>query len=149
MEEPKGPGGRPSLLNDKLREQMLRMYEKGLTDLQVADIVGVSYRTLMRWKSEDEEFRQSIKETTENADELVEKSLRSRAIGYSHKATKINITKDGEVIETEYIEHYPPDPTSMIFWLKNRQPQRWREKQEIEQTNKNIEIKIDKDDEQL
>jgi len=29
-------------------------------------------------------------------------------------------------------EELPPDPTSMIFYLKNRRPDRWRDKQEVE-----------------
>ena len=32
----------------------------------------------------------------------------------------------------EYIEHYPPDTTAAIFWLKNRQPGKWRDKKEVE-----------------
>lgn len=32
----------------------------------------------------------------------------------------------------EYIEHYPPDTTAAIFWLKNRQPAKWRDKKEVE-----------------
>jgi hypothetical protein len=25
-------------------------------------------------------------------------------------------------------KYYPPDATSMIFWLKNRRPEQWKEK---------------------
>ena len=28
----------------------------------------------------------------------------------------------------DYVEHYPPDTTACIFWLKNRQPALWRDK---------------------
>jgi len=34
------------------------------------------------------------------------------------------------------VKHYPPDTTAAIFWLKNRQPAKWREKQEVETTIK-------------
>ena len=37
--------------------------------------------------------------------------------------------KDAPVF-ADFIEHFPPDPTSMIFWLKNRQPDKWRDKRE-------------------
>ena len=30
-----------------------------------------------------------------------------------------------------YIEHVPPDNTAMIFWLKNRQADRWRDQQNV------------------
>jgi hypothetical protein len=31
-----------------------------------------------------------------------------------------------------YIEHVPPDVTACIFWLKNRDPQHWRDSQQME-----------------
>jgi hypothetical protein len=31
-----------------------------------------------------------------------------------------------------YIEHVPPDVTARISWLKNRDPARWREAQQLE-----------------
>ena len=38
-------------------------------------------------------------------------------------------------------KHYPPDPTAAIFWLKNRQPDTWRDKVEVDQTvSGNIEV---------
>ena len=37
----------------------------------------------------------------------------------------------GKPIRVKTTKHYPPDPTSMIFYLKNRRPDRWRDKQEL------------------
>lgn len=145
MEEVKAKVGRPSLFTEDMKDLIFRCYEKGLTDSQVADIASINVSTLNSWKQSDPKFLESINELKDKADELVEKSLRARAIGYSHKAVKFIPTKDG-VFREEYIEHYPPDPTSMIFWLKNRKPKEWREKQEIEQTNKNIQIVIEDDE---
>jgi hypothetical protein len=31
-----------------------------------------------------------------------------------------------------YVEHTPPDVTACIFWLKNRDPQHWRDSQQLE-----------------
>jgi hypothetical protein len=31
-----------------------------------------------------------------------------------------------------YIEHVPPDVTACLFWLKNRDPQHWRDSQQLE-----------------
>jgi hypothetical protein len=31
-----------------------------------------------------------------------------------------------------YIEHVPPDVTAGIYWLKNRNPQLWRDSQQLE-----------------
>jgi hypothetical protein len=37
-------------------------------------------------------------------------------------------------VYASFVEHVPPDPTSMIFWLKNRRKEQWREKSEVEHT---------------
>jgi hypothetical protein len=42
------------------------------------------------------------------------------------------MTRDGKIVEHKYIEHYPPDTTAMIFFLKNRRPDRWRDVQRID-----------------
>ena len=42
------------------------------------------------------------------------------------------MTRDGKTVEHHYIEHYPPDTTAMIFWLKNRRSDRWRDAHNIE-----------------
>jgi len=140
--------GRPSILNDTLKSQILKMYELRITDEQVAGIVGVSPATVDNWKK-DQNFLGSIKEAKELADDLIESSLMARASGYSHKVIKTSIDRNGKKVITEYDEHYPPDPTSMIFWLKNRKPKEWRDKQEIDSTVKSIQINIDADDEKL
>jgi len=36
------------------------------------------------------------------------------------------------IVQPELIKYYPPDPVSIIFWLKNRKPEQWRDKQEAE-----------------
>jgi hypothetical protein len=35
-------------------------------------------------------------------------------------------------VYAKYIEHVPPDVTAAIFWLKNRDPQHWRDSQQLE-----------------
>ena len=54
------------------------------------------------------------------------------ANGYSHPAVKVFMKRDGTTVEHKYTEHYPPDTTAAIFFLKNRRPDRWRDVQNIE-----------------
>ena len=67
----------------------------------------------------------------EEADTRVEQSLYQRAVGYSFKSEKI-FYKDGEVTRVPIVEHVPPDVTAQIFWLKNRDPARWRDAWQVE-----------------
>ena len=52
--------------------------------------------------------------------------------GYSFKSEKIFCNKDGEVTRVPIVEHVPPDVTAQIFWLKNRDPKRWRDAWQVE-----------------
>jgi hypothetical protein len=56
-------------------------------------------------------------------------------MGYTFESEKI-LTVKGEVVRAPVREHVAPDVTAQIFWLKNRQPDRWREKQQMEHTGK-------------
>jgi hypothetical protein len=37
-----------------------------------------------------------------------------------------------EPVYAHYVEHMPPDVTAGIYWLKNRDPQHWRDSQQLE-----------------
>ena len=67
------------------------------------------------------------------ADNRVERSLYKRAVGFERDVVKVFLPKDAESpVYARYRESVPPDPTSMIFWLKNRRRNEWRDKQETE-----------------
>jgi hypothetical protein len=42
----------------------------------------------------------------------------------------------GEPVLTTIVKHYPPDTNAASLWLRNRHPQRWRDKIEHEHTVK-------------
>jgi hypothetical protein len=66
----------------------------------------------------------------------VSQKLYHRAIGYEHIET-ITAAYQGQITDKlDVIKHYAPDPTAAIFWLKNRQPDKWRDKQELDLGNK-------------
>lgn len=122
---------RPSKYGDidlKLVEKYCSM---GLTDEQLAGVLGIAKSTLNEYKKDYPEFSDSIKKGKLISDDRVERSLFERATGYEHEDVYIS-TYEGKVIVTDIVKHYPPDPTSMIFWLKNRRPKEWRDKTEIE-----------------
>lgn len=141
--------GRPSKFHDVDKEYWAFLIEKGYTNREIANKLNVDESTIYNWMKVEEEFFKSLKGFREFADSEVEASLYQRAKGYKVKEIKLFQDKRGNIIEHEVMKAYPPDPTSMIFWLKNRKPDQWREKQEIDQTNKNIEINIDSDENEV
>jgi hypothetical protein len=66
------------------------------------------------------------------ADARVEQSLYRRALGYSHDAVKIFMPAGAVApVIAPYVEHYAPDTTAAIFWLKNRRPDECRDKTDV------------------
>lgn len=127
--------GRPEIISDEGHRILVNLAAKGLTDRELADAVGIGERTLYSHKKRHPEFRHALKEAKKNADKIIERTLYQRAIGYTCPEEKIFCTKDGDVIRADTIKHYPPDTTACIFWLKNRQPEKWREKSEMDHTS--------------
>jgi hypothetical protein len=60
--------------------------------------------------------------------------LYEKAMGLcSHRETKV-FCQDGEIITKDIDKRYAPDTTAQIFWLKNRDPGRWKDKKEVAAT---------------
>lgn len=121
--------GRPTKFTPEILEQAEKLAKLGLTDVEMADVFGVTERTFNTWKSAHPEFLQSLKKGKALADANVAESLYHRALGYSHPAIKI-MTAGGAIEQVPYTEYFPPDTAAAIFWLKNRQPKKWRDKQD-------------------
>lgn len=100
----------------------------GLTDEQIAHNMGITAKTLYVWKSAYGEICEALKKGKEIVDIQVENALLKRALGYEYMEERVEISeKDGrKVIQTT--KTVPPDTTAQIFWLKNRRPDRWRDK---------------------
>lgn len=135
--------GRPSSFDERLAVKIVELTEQGKTVEQIAEIIDIPARTLFRWFSSKDDFRHIVKEARQFADEMVEASLFKRALGFEAKEIKAFQTREG--VETaEETKYYPPDPTSMIFWLKNRKPKEWRDRTEVDHTLGEREKEIDK-----
>lgn len=124
--KPKHAGGRPSKLTEELALNIFMLGRKGLTDEEIAKVCFVDKDTIRRWKKQPEFFG-ALKEAKDVADSIVERSLYERANGYEHPEEKIFFHL-GRVVRVKTMKYYPPDPTSMIFFLKNRKPEVWRER---------------------
>lgn len=127
-------GGRPSKFKPECVEQAAKLAALGATDREIADFFKIAESTLNLWKIEHPEFSESLKVGKENSDDRVEQSLYRRALGYSHDAVKIHVAADGTITKVDFTEHYPPDTTAAIFWLKNRRRDVWRDRHEIDHT---------------
>lgn len=123
--------GAPTKYQDSHDKQAYKLCLLGATDAELADFFEVNEDTINEWKKVHDTFSVSIKRGKFQADANVATKLFKRATGYQHPDTDIKMY-EGQIITTEVIKHYPPDTTAGIFWLKNRQPKKWRDKQEVE-----------------
>ncbi|MDP0376965.1 helix-turn-helix domain-containing protein [Glaesserella parasuis] len=126
--------GRPTKYKSEYATQVEKLCLLGATDKDIADFFDVDEATINRWKLEHSDFCESIKKGKMLADANVTERLYKRALGYEAPDVDIRVIEN-QIVETPLVKHYPPDPTSAIFWLKNRQPDKWRDKQVIDHTN--------------
>lgn len=124
------PGGRPTKFKPEFVEQAENYALLGATDVELASFFHVSDTTIANWKNAHPEFVEALNRGKAVADAMVAKSLFQRAIGYTCKDTKI-MQYEGNPVTVEYDRHYPPDVTAQIFWLKNRRPDLWRDKHDM------------------
>lgn len=125
----KGVGGRPSKFGTVDKAQVEKLARAGWTDIQMAEFFGVAESTWHKWKADQPEFSESLTDWKAEADHKVERSLFERATGYTHPEEKI-FQNNGEIIRAETLKHYPPDTTAIIFWLKNRMRDQYRDQQD-------------------
>ena len=107
----------------------------GLTDEQIAARIGITTSTLYDWKNKYSEFSEALKKGKEVVDIEVENALLKRALGYDYTEERVERSQDGgkkSIKTVQTVKHIPSDTTAQIFWLKNRRPDRWRDKQQIE-----------------
>lgn len=123
--------GRPTKYKEEYARQAEKICILGATDEFLADYFDVDVSTIGNWKNKHNEFLEAIKRGKVEADLKVANSLYHRAVGYSHDEEKV-FNNQGEIVTHKTTKHYAPDPTALIFWLKNRQPKEWRDKQEID-----------------
>ncbi len=112
--------GRKSTYDKAILPAVEMWARDGLIDEEIATKLGVHVGTIYDWKKKYPEFANALKRSKEIVDAEVEQAL-------------FNATKKG-------------DTTAMIFWLKNRQPGKWRDKRNLE-IEGDIEIHAGFDDE--
>ena len=115
----------------------------GLTDEQLAAKIGITATTLYDWKNKYPEISEALKRGKEVVDVEVENALLKRAMGYEYTETRTEVAEDGSTKTITMQKSMPPDTTAQIFWLKNRRPAVWRDKQQVEHsTDKPFEVNI-------
>jgi hypothetical protein len=117
--------GQPTKYSPELDAKAFDYCLLGASDEDLAAMFEVEITTIHNWKWQHPSFHQSLKAGREDADARIANKLYHRALGYSHPDVHI-CTSQGKVFETPVTKHYPPEVTAMIFWLTNRNRNKWK-----------------------
>lgn len=124
---------RPSakkIIKDNL-DRIEKWVASGLSMKEIAHNLGISERTLYKYKAEDKQFMQTVKKGRQVAVEILENTMFKSATGFTQTLKKYEKVKrctykDGrklkeweEIVELEVEEYFKPDITAGIFLLKN------------------------------
>ena len=114
-------------------DQARAMCRLGATDEELAEHFEVCVRTIYRWRNTHEEFAEAVVIGKEHADARVERALYSRVVGCTVERTRVfKGAGDAEPVCVTYKHHLPLDPVAALHWLRVRQPEKWRIRDESE-----------------
>lgn len=117
--------------NNELESKLLLIEgwsRNGLTQQQIAKNLDINVDTLIEYKKKYTDFSDALKKGKEVVDIEVENALLKRALGYTVTLKEQKLDKDGCIHDLVKDVHIPADTTAQIFWLKNRKPDKWRDK---------------------
>lgn len=131
LEKRKGKAmGRPPGYRPEYAELARRLVRAGATRDALARAFEVAPQTISVWMGTHPDFYAAINSERWAADEKVAAALYKKATGYTRKVTKA-MQHNGRPVLAEYTEEVPPDTAAAFIWLKNRQPELWRDRHEI------------------
>lgn len=110
----------------------------GLSNEQIANNMGIGLTAFYDWQKKYTDFAEAIKRSKDIVDIEVENALLKRAIGYSYTEVTKELVLDKETGERKLVvtktvkKDVPPDVGAQCFWLKNRKPEMWRDRRELE-----------------
>lgn len=124
----------------------------GLIDEEIAKKIGISRSTLAEWKKKFSDISDALKKGKEIADIEVENALFKKATGFTVEVQKpikvkeVKYENGRKVSEKEQVVfvneevYFPPETAAQVFWLKNRRPDKWRDKVDLTDEDGNAPI---------
>ena len=142
----KGIGGRKNYWDildmDSKLDSIEGWAKQGSTDIEISKMLNISVETFYKWKREKVQFANAIKKGKEVSNGELLNSAFKAATGFMYTEKQAFKVKDykkinGELKQIERVEvveverYSPPDHTMNIFMVKNRLPEQYKDKHEV------------------
>lgn len=121
-----GDRGRPTDFREEYIDHAKKLCLLGFTNVQIAEVFDITEPTLYRWQLANPELRIAMNTGKAIADAEIANSLYNRAKGMVLPDCHVS-NFQGDITITPLEKHIAPDTLAAKFWLKNRQPELWRE----------------------
>lgn len=106
---------KPTRYSPVMRHSIITLYSQGLSMQKIADLCGITRRTLHVWVNKYGLKKEMDAAREESAKECIEVGLRKLAAGakeeieeekfiYNRRAKKLVTREDGEIVEEEYVQ---------------------------------------------
>ena len=95
---------------------------------KIAEKIGISAKKLERLANKHQKLSEALKYDREQTDAMVEEALLKKALGFFVSEEKRVVKANGQEEVTTVSKEVPPDVTAAAAWLKNRCPEKWRDK---------------------
>lgn len=113
-------------------EEVRKWAKDGLSDKQIATNLGIAYSTFREYKKKFSALSAPLKEGKACAVKQVENALFKKALGYEYEEVTKEICMNEETGKQELkitkvvTKRVHPDTTAIIFYLKNRMSDKWK-----------------------
>lgn len=133
------------MYNQDMLDRIEQLTELGLSRDQVAMAIGIHKETLNGWIMKHPELKEAVEYGRWVHDFSVQKSLLMKARGFTVPEVK-HVTGVDSIgrpysYTTTTKKYYPPDMTAIIFWLKNRHREDWRDAYTKNDTTINLDLR--------
>lgn len=116
------------------------------TEEQIAELLGISYATLQKYKKQHEELNNVLLFGNKKKCEEVESAMFKRACGYDYYEEKEVLDKDGQIITLRTKKHLPADPRAAEFIEKINNPNyHGEDAYTLQRQKEELELKKNKD----
>ena len=95
---------------------------------RIAEKIGISKKKLESLAKSEKALYEALRYGREQTDAMVEESLLKKALGFYVSEEKRVVKSNGQEEITTVSKEVPPDVTACQAWLKNRCPDKWRDK---------------------